>query len=273
MRNLRKAKAFTLIELLVVVAIIGLLIAILIPSLAAVKSRANRVKCLVNLHSMAQADQIYAAEYGVVSRDAGPSITLPNGMSVSVHNIFFLFAFQSSAGAQPSVAIKGTVAGYANEDFDSEWSAFYKSLKYAHCPAFPDDDHVINYVVNAFNPADPTKGFFGGFMPLKAIVRPADIINFTEANRLMSTTNLGSYDLSVGGHIKPNLWPNGDNMNPTALGGKGAAGQSFGRINSDDRHKNFITASFYDGHTEERKQSSIKMHDFVNSPKWDYLGP
>ncbi len=58
----RRRFAFTLIELLVVVAIIALLIAVLLPSLAMARSQARGTKCLASLRSIGQGWSMYADE-------------------------------------------------------------------------------------------------------------------------------------------------------------------------------------------------------------------
>jgi prepilin-type N-terminal cleavage/methylation domain-containing protein len=58
----KSAGAFTLIELLVVVAIIALLIAVLLPSLAQARERAKRSACLSNLHQTHLAFVLYAQD-------------------------------------------------------------------------------------------------------------------------------------------------------------------------------------------------------------------
>ena len=54
---------FTLIEILVVVAIIGLLISILLPSLKAAREQSKRAVCLSNEHQMGIGFGMYAAEF------------------------------------------------------------------------------------------------------------------------------------------------------------------------------------------------------------------
>ncbi|UCD29322.1 MAG: type II secretion system protein, partial [Planctomycetota bacterium] len=56
-------RAFTLIEVLVVVAIIALLVAVLIPSLAAARENARRILCLSNMSNMPKAVLIFATEH------------------------------------------------------------------------------------------------------------------------------------------------------------------------------------------------------------------
>ena len=57
-----RSQAFTLAELLVVILIITMLVAILLPVLAIVRERANRIKCASNLHQIGIALQMYAQE-------------------------------------------------------------------------------------------------------------------------------------------------------------------------------------------------------------------
>jgi len=56
-------RGFSLIELLVTISIIGLLVTIILPALAASRRAANNAKCLVNLRQIATAMMSYEADY------------------------------------------------------------------------------------------------------------------------------------------------------------------------------------------------------------------
>ncbi len=69
-------RAFTLIELLVVVAIIGILLALVFPSLNRAIGRGRRIQCVSQLRQLSMAFQAYATQYrGVLppTRSAGPA--------------------------------------------------------------------------------------------------------------------------------------------------------------------------------------------------------
>lgn len=61
----RRNRAFTLIELLTVIAIIGILSAILIPTVSVVRQKAGSARCLSNLRQIALAGYLYAQDEGV----------------------------------------------------------------------------------------------------------------------------------------------------------------------------------------------------------------
>lgn len=63
---MKKAHAFTLIELLVVISIIALLIAILLPALAKVRSSSRELVCLTQARSLGQGMIAYEADNGTV---------------------------------------------------------------------------------------------------------------------------------------------------------------------------------------------------------------
>src|SRR5258706_12761916 len=57
--------AFTLFELLIVIAILGILIALLLPSLAHAKRKAQQVQCAENLHQLGLGLALYVADHQV----------------------------------------------------------------------------------------------------------------------------------------------------------------------------------------------------------------
>jgi len=55
----RNGNGFTLVELLVVIAIVGILVALLLPTLSSAKAKAQRIQCVNNLHQLGAGLQIF----------------------------------------------------------------------------------------------------------------------------------------------------------------------------------------------------------------------
>ena len=81
----RRARGFTLIELLVVIAIIGILAALLFPSVRSARITANRAKTRVQFNQWAAAMEQFKQEYGYYPQiDSGGSANKVNPVAFAV---------------------------------------------------------------------------------------------------------------------------------------------------------------------------------------------
>ncbi|MCS7015003.1 MAG: DUF1559 domain-containing protein [Gemmatales bacterium] len=104
----RKARGFTLIEVLVVVAIVGVLMALLLPAIQRVRESANRMRCQNNIKQLAIAVHNYESNFGFLP----PSMLAPigatfgtNNGSWSIHGRILEFIEQGTAGARVNLEL------------------------------------------------------------------------------------------------------------------------------------------------------------------------
>lgn len=142
MRN----KAFTLIELLVVVAIIAVLVAILMPSLASARKQAKNVSCMSNLRQMGMATYMYAQEYNGTVPIFDSTKTTPSSSEVWPNNLWII-------KLQPYLENRQFIGSNANQ---SNYIRTYAGV--FRCPAKdgwnlngPDKERVC-YGFNIYNP-------------------------------------------------------------------------------------------------------------------------
>jgi prepilin-type N-terminal cleavage/methylation domain-containing protein len=101
-RSYRSRRGFTLIELLAVIAIIGILAALLFPSLGAVRRSANRVKTRVQFSQWAAAIESFRAEYGYYPRFHDSNLVNPpaqNSAPETLHLFHDLLAARRRDGS------------------------------------------------------------------------------------------------------------------------------------------------------------------------------
>jgi prepilin-type N-terminal cleavage/methylation domain-containing protein len=218
--------AFTLIELLVVVAIIGVLIAILLPSLGRARNNAKLASCSSRLRQWGTAINMYAQQWDnwIVNKD-------PNGTTwATVTGIGSgNFGYYSSE--------LGTLQNQNNSNTNMKRQFF--------CPA-ATNKFEINYQIlipvwpgNNYN-VYPTNSLslHGGMYKTTSFGGPSDTL-------LMADTDVNS-GASISSIDKELIVPTGNVKNtPKAL---------------DDRHMGFGNVVFMDSHTE-----TVRWQDYLNN--------
>jgi prepilin-type N-terminal cleavage/methylation domain-containing protein/prepilin-type processing-associated H-X9-DG protein len=160
------AAAFTLIELLTVIAIIGILAAILIPTVGKVRESARSTQCISNLRQIGSAIQLYADSNrgkmpGPLFGGQGPQYNTANGGSPGVLSKYL----------EPFMPVTETV------------SASAKANQLFACPAWltkVSDPNSWSFLLND-RPWAITHGEYT-FYPFGNANFPTDLVRYTPRN-------------------------------------------------------------------------------------------
>ena len=226
-------RGFTLIELLTVIAIIGILAAIIIPTVGRVRASARDASCKSNLRQIALATTLYTTERGVFPLSSGNN---PGGN--------WRNALRPYMNAGPAVA---------NNENNSETVVCPSRVI---IPTNPADNLRASYSAHPrilVNPGDLTAGTPGA-VSVSKVKRPSQIILFGDATQqsnggshgqFWSVTAMTSNQDSANGLDDPIVADAATDIDPTS--------QAYIRY----RHNGAANMVFVDAHVETFKRGTI----------------
>jgi prepilin-type N-terminal cleavage/methylation domain-containing protein len=156
-RRLPSCRGFTLIEILVVVVVIGILLAVLLPSIAAMREAGRSAVCLSNLRQCVMACRTYADDYRGRSPAIGqPYAALPNWALVVLAASGRDGESAADLYSRSSVLVCPTIDAFYPEDMTRTYAM--NATGHAGLPSDPDnyDDANRPAFINLDRILEPT---------------------------------------------------------------------------------------------------------------------
>ncbi|MBI4578491.1 MAG: prepilin-type N-terminal cleavage/methylation domain-containing protein [Planctomycetes bacterium] len=276
----RRVQGFTLIEVLVVVAIIALLVSILLPSLAAARSRTRSTVCCTHLHTFGQAMQMYAQVYrGVIPRDyeyvknhteKNPMLLVPERFSPYLGGPRLPLVPRDLDPPSVTTASDRKIR-------DQVMARIFIKMDMMQCPSFPPwpgdpfntdplvvPESAYDYVVNAF-------------VMDKALLdknghRVTDKTNFSKLDKVPLPAKL-VYLIDANKTAWPDKFEFRDMFGPAAEEIRHLWWGSDPRMINDNRHDGRANGLFHDGHVESPLIRSVNLGFFTVSSLYDLSAP
>jgi len=239
----RNKKAFSLVELLVVISTIMLLMAILMPVLAAARSQGRRVVCRSNLRQLFLANGGYAVENDDYYVPAAADIILYKGGKHRWHGV-------RDSADEPFDPAKGPLVGYlANGkvkqcpekvDFTTgeQWDESFEK----GCGGYGYNQMYIgsrNWQIRTFNSIAEARNAGWETTRITEVGRPAKTLMFTDTAFSKDGSSLIEYSFA-----EPVFW---------VLNGKLTASHPDPTIHF--RHRELTNVVWADGHTDSREMA------------------
>ena len=143
----RRSRAFTLVELLIVIAIIGVLVGLLMPTVGRARESARRAACLSNLRQVHQSFLLFAEENGGHVPIGYRAIGNPPKGTKQFNSMIY-----------SGTARKFCLFGMLYQ------TGHMKNPEVFFCPSNEDAQNSFNTVDNPWPPAtDPAKNGWGGY--------------------------------------------------------------------------------------------------------------